>query len=238
VDMAESLVDIGKRHGTDKADPQRLMLPAYDHHLAEAREREITLVEIGVLDGSSLRMWRDYFPRGNINGIDISPAAAQHEDKRNRIRVFIGSQEDTAFLTKVIDETGRPDVVIDDGSHLAQHQINSLLALWPLVKPGGWYIVEDIHTSYLPEFGMGYRRFGTMVEFLKNVVDDVNDIWHQGNPTLAQCESVSFYGETCVIQKLKIRRVRDATIFGRENPGPLQVEKDWSKPQITKPTTP
>jgi hypothetical protein len=225
-DAPESLLDIGRRHGTDKAHPERVMLPAYDHHLSEARESSITLVEIGVLDGNSLRMWRDYFPRGNINGVDISPAAARHEDKRHRIRVFIGSQGDADFLEKMIDEIGRPDVVIDDGSHRAQHQITSLLTLWPLVKPGGWYIVEDIHTSYLPEYGMGWRRFGTTVELLKGVADDVNDIWHQGPTTLSECASVSFYAETCVIRKLKIPRVRQSTILGRDNPAPLQVDLD------------
>src|SRR6478736_6325162 len=112
VDMAESLVDIGKRHGTDKAVPERVMLPAYEMHLSEAREREITLVEIGVLEGNSLRMWRDYFPRGQINGVDISPDAALQEDKRNRIRVFVGSQSDTDFLKSMLDEIGHPDVVI------------------------------------------------------------------------------------------------------------------------------
>jgi len=206
--MAESLLDIGKRHGTDKANPGRVMLAAYDQHLSEAREREITLVEIGVLEGNSLRMWRDYFPRGKINGVDISPAAALQEDKHNSIRIFIGSQRDTDFLENMIGEIGHPDVVIDDGSHRAQDQITTLLALWPLVNPGGWYIVEDTHTSYLEEYGMGWRRFGTTIEFLKNVVDDVNDIWHQGTTTLSDCESVSFYGETCIIRKRKIPRAR------------------------------
>lgn len=224
MDMAESLLDIGKRNGTDKANPQRVMLEAYDQHLSEAREREITLVEIGVLDGNSLRMWRDYFPRGNINGVDISPDAARHEDKRNRIRVFIGSQNDRDFLKKMIDEVGHPDVVIDDGSHRAEDQIISMSVLWPLVKPGGWYIVEDIHTSYFEEYGMGLRRFGATVEFLKSVVDDVNDIWHQGTPTLTDCESVSFYGETCVIRKRKIPRVRPASVLGRDNPAPPRGE--------------
>jgi|SRR5579871_72667 len=224
VDMTESLLDIGKRHGTDKAHPERVMLEAYDRHLSEAREREITLVEIGVLDGNSLRMWRDYFPRGNINGIDIRPAADKQQDERNRIRVFIGSQNDKDFLVDVIAKTGHPDVVVDDGSHRAHDQITSLLTLWPFVTPGGWYIVEDIHTSYLPEYEMGWRRFGTTVELLKGVADDVNDIWHQGPTTLSECASVSFYGETCIIRKAKVPRVRQPTILGRDNPTPLRVD--------------
>jgi hypothetical protein len=125
----------------------------------------------------------------------------------------------------MIAEIGHPDIVIDDGSHLGQDQITSLLTLWPFVKPGGCYIVEDIHTSYLPEFGMGWRQFGTAVEFLKNVVDDVNNIWHQAVPTLEDCGSVSFYGETCILRKLKTPRVRGATILGRDNPAPLRIDR-------------
>jgi hypothetical protein len=75
---------------------------------------------------------------------------------------------------------------------------------------------------------MGWRRFGTTVEFLKNVVDDVNDIWHAGATTLSECASVSFYGETCIIRKMEIPRTRPSTILGRDNPGPLRVETEWS----------
>ena len=102
-------------------------------------------------------MWRDYFHRGTINGVDISPDAALQEDERNRIRVFIGSQSDTDFLENMIDEIGHLDVVIDDGSHLGRDQITTLLALWPFVKPGGWYTSR---TSSIAHTKSGSSAFG------------------------------------------------------------------------------
>ena len=72
-------------------------------------------------------MWRDYFPLGRIYGVDIDADAMQHEDER--IRVFIGSQSDGAFLENVVAESGKPDIIIDDGSHLASDQIAALSSI-------------------------------------------------------------------------------------------------------------
>ena len=145
-------------------------------------------------------MWRDYFPLGSIYGIDIDAKAMQHEDER--IHVFIGSQSDDAFLENVVAKSGKLDIIIDDGSHLASDQIGSLLHLWPHLKPGGYYIVEDTHTSYLPDYRMGLRQPGTTIEFLKSVVDDVHIMWHDGEVTLPHVEWLVFANETCLMRKL------------------------------------
>jgi hypothetical protein len=195
-----TLREIGSRTGTDKAEPRRTILDLYDQHLRTLRDEQLTLVEIGVFRGDSLRMWRDYFPLGRIYGIDINADAMQHEDER--IRVFIGSQSDGPFLDRVVAECGKPDIIIDDGSHLASDQIGSLLHLWPHLKPGGYYIVEDTHTSYLSDYRMGLHQPGTTIELLKNVVDDVHAMWHDGEITLPQCEWVVFANETCLLRKL------------------------------------
>jgi len=195
-----TLRELGSRAGTDKAEPRRTILDLYDQHLRALRDEQITLLEIGVFRGESLRMWRDYFPLGRIYGVDIDADAMQHEDER--IRVFIGSQSDDAFLDNVIAESGEPDIIIDDGSHLASDQIGSLLHLWPHLKPGGYYIVEDTHTSYLSDYHMALRQPGTTIELLKNVVDDVHAMWHDGEITLPRCEWVVFANETCLIRKL------------------------------------
>jgi cephalosporin hydroxylase len=197
---ALTLREIGARTGTDKAEPRRTILDLYDQHLRTLRNEPITLLEIGVFRGESLRMWRDYFPLGRIYGVDIEPDSMQHEDER--IRVFIGSQSDVAFLENVVAESGNPDIIVDDGSHLASDQIGSLLHLWPHLKPGGYYIVEDTHTSYLSNYRMGFRQPGTTIELLKKVIDDVHVMWHDGEVTLPQCEWVFFASETCLIRKL------------------------------------
>ncbi len=96
---------------------------------------------------------------------------------------------------------GRANRSVDDGSHLARDQIGTLLHLWPHVKAEGTYIVEDTHTSYLPDYGMRWREPGTTMEFLKGVADDVHFHWHDRPVLLRDCESVSFFSGSCVLRK-------------------------------------
>ena len=192
------LYDIGARHGTDKAG-QREILRVYEEYFEPLRVTELVLVEIGVLGGASLRMWREYFPRAQIFGIDVDPEAEAHAD--DRITVLIGSQSDTRFLDTVLERTGRPDIVLDDGSHLARDQITTLLHLWRHVKPGGFYLVEDLHTSYMREYNMRWREPGTTMEFLKDVADDVNRAWHDRPVIFRDVYSLGFFQELCVLRK-------------------------------------
>jgi predicted O-methyltransferase YrrM len=198
----ESLYAIAERHGTDKAGPARRFLWVYQAHLAPLRDKAISLLEIGVFGGASLRMWRDYFPGGRIFGIDVNPSAWHHADER--IEIFIGDQTDTDFLDSVVRLTGPLDVVVDDGGHEAAQQITTLLHLWPRLKPGGMYAVEDIHTSYLPQYGMGWRQAGSTVEFLKDVADDVNTQWHNQPLVLGDVDSIAFHEYVCVIRKSRV----------------------------------
>lgn len=111
------------------------------------RGKHPTVLEIGVSHGGSLQMWRDYFGRGStIIGLDIDERLRSLEDPG--FRVVIGDQSDPVFLKSLADQYGPFDIVIDDGSHAPAHQVASLTALWPHVKVGGVYLVEDLHTSY------------------------------------------------------------------------------------------
>jgi len=194
----QGLYDIGDRHGTDKAG-ERHLLRVYEEYFEPLRTKELVLVEIGVLGGASLRMWREYFPRARIFGVDIDPEAEAHAG--DRIDVMIGSQSDTRFLDGLLERTGRPDIVLDDGSHLARDQITTLLHLWRYVKPGGIYVVEDLHTSYMPAYNMRWRERGTTVEFLKDIADDVNEAWHDRPVVLRDVYSLAFFQELCILRK-------------------------------------
>jgi len=163
------------------------------------RDDAITLLEIGVLGGASLRMWRGFFEQGRIFGVDFKPEAATHAD--SRIEILIGDQTDLGFLDRVVAAAGPLDVVIDDGGHRARQQTASLIFLWPHIKPGGYYIIEDTHTSYLDEYGMGWREPGTTIEFLKGIVDDIHSRWHDKPALIRPCHSIAFYDEACVLRK-------------------------------------
>lgn len=143
--MPESLDAIGLRHRTDKASDMNDLLSFYARYLEPMRESSVRVLEIGVLNGASLRTWHDYFPRGSIVGVDVNPDALAHVG--DRISIEIGSQSRERDL-KHIASLGPFDLVVDDGSHIWSHQIRTFQLLAPAVRPGGFYVIEDIDTSY------------------------------------------------------------------------------------------
>jgi Methyltransferase domain len=198
-----SLDTIALRHGTDKASNCHGFTAIYEPLFAPFRFEPITLLEIGVLAGASVRTWGEYFPAATIIGIDIRPSALAHES--DRVSILIGDQADREFLLTAA-ERGPFQIIIDDGAHMPEEQITSLLTLWPYVAPGGIYAVEDIHTSYLElEDGKWHRLGrlgeGTMVERLKDIIDDVNQKWHDQPVALEALASVHVHPELAVFIK-------------------------------------
>jgi demethylmacrocin O-methyltransferase len=113
----------------------------YEHYLSPHREDIESVLEIGILEGRSLRAWRDYFPNAEVYGMDINPQSLFTED---RIQCTLGDQGDQHSLVSVARKYGPFDFICDDGSHVFHHQLVSLLTLWEYVNFGGFYIIEDI----------------------------------------------------------------------------------------------
>jgi hypothetical protein len=179
-------------------------LPVYERHFERFRGKDFGMLEIGVFRGGSLELWRRYFgDRMRLFGIDINPACAELVDKPNEVR--IGSQADPEFLKRVVDEMGSVEIVLDDGSHVAEHQRISFETLFPLLADGGLYVIEDISTSYWRKnFDGGYRRPGTAIEMAKSVIDDMHHWYHGRNFVSAardQVAGVHFYDSIVVIEK-------------------------------------
>src|SRR5262249_53251240 len=147
-----------KQYDTDKV--KHGYLKQYDSILQPLIDREVKLLELGVHKGGSLLLWRDYFPKGTIVGIDRQ--LADDLAGEERIQTFQGSQEDARFLTEVATKTAPEgfDVVIDDASHLAQP---TRACFWHLfdnhLKPSGLYAIEDWGTGYWDDWpdGKTYR---------------------------------------------------------------------------------
>ena len=115
------------------------------------RADPMRILEIGVLLGSSLRLWKQYFanPETLIVGIDIRPECVEFDAPADGIRVRIGSQADAEFLKSVVMEFGPFDLIIDDGSHHSSHMITSFNHLYSEgLKDNGIYFVEDLHANY------------------------------------------------------------------------------------------
>lgn len=151
--MDESLDAIGILEGTDKSSIGHGYLRHYDRILRHIRHEPITLLEIGIFQGASLRAWSHYFDLAKIVGVDIKSECRRYAD--GRCEVEIGSQADPQFLD-ALGRKWRPDVIIDDGSHQADHVILTFRNLFPHLRPDGIYIVEDLHLHSGP-FGHQYR---------------------------------------------------------------------------------
>lgn len=106
-------------------------------------EGQFTLLEIGVWKGDSLKMWREYNPQLIIHGVDIHPLI----DKVEGANIHIGSQSDYSFITQLVMKTS-PDFVIDDGSHRYSDIMSTFMFVYPLLKKGAYYFIEDLHASY------------------------------------------------------------------------------------------
>ena len=174
-----SLPDLARQFKTDKWGQHRYA-QHYQRHLEHLRDEPINLLEIGVggytdptRGGESLRMWKAFFPRATIFGLDLHEKSALEED---RIRIFRADQSAADSLRLVAEQIGALHVVVDDGSHLSAHVRTSFETLFPLLEPDGIYAVEDLQTSYWPEFGGSEdphdRR--TSMAMVKDLVDGMN----------------------------------------------------------------
>jgi hypothetical protein len=173
-----SLTALAVVHWSDKAGAHRYT-QYYERHLRHLRRRPIVLLEIGVggydsptWGGASLRMWRDYFFRGEIHGLDIYEKRIDEP----RIHVHRGDQCDQRFMEDLGARFGPFDVIVDDGSHRNDDIRASFAALFARhLRPHGFYVIEDMATAYNPQYGGGPPGHpGTSVELVKSLIDAVN----------------------------------------------------------------
>ena len=178
----------------------------YDRHLSRFRNTHLHVVEIGVYQGGSLQMWKEYFgPRSRLFGVDINPACKQLEEEQ--IEVIIGDQSDRRFLRSLPQRVPKIDVLIDDGGHRMEQQIRTFEELFPCIDENGVYVCEDLHTSYWRGWGGGYKRRGTFIEYSKDFIDRLH-AWHSREPQklgvtdfTKSVHSLHYYDSILVIEK-------------------------------------
>lgn len=137
---------------TDKASSGHNYTRVYEKYLEPLRQEPLLIFEVGIggyqypeRGGESLRMWERYFPNARIVGIDVYP---KQIDGGDRIFTEQGSQDDEAFMASLVNKYGAPDLIIDDASHVNKLTIRTFEILFPMLKPGGLYFCEDVHTSF------------------------------------------------------------------------------------------
>ena len=133
--------------------------------------KPITFIEVGVFNGGSLHMWREYFgEQARIIGVDFNPIARELE--KDGFEIYIGNQESSEFWLELKNKVGYVDIILDDGGHKNGQQIAALYNGVELIRDGGVIVIEDTHTSY-------FRRFGnpspfSFISYSKKIIDVIN----------------------------------------------------------------
>ena len=207
---------------TDKASTHHGYTRVYEQYLEPLRQEPITLLELGWGGhedpnggGQSAWLWRRYFPNATIVVVDIEPKTVRVEG----VDLHQGSQADPELLKALHDRYGDFDVIIDDASHLSSLTIRSWELLYPFLRPGGLYFVEDTHMAYHAHFygaaeanpdpdGRTSTGKPTAMQYLRRLADEVN---YHGPGDLElfpkrywlgySLESVHFYYNLAVIRK-------------------------------------
>ncbi|MER5704796.1 class I SAM-dependent methyltransferase [Micromonospora sp. NPDC002296] len=174
------LAELSLRNGSDKWG-LHYYTPHYTRHFGPLRHQPLVVLELGIggfgnpaSGGGSLRMWKRFFPRAVFYGVDIFDKTPIREQ---RVHTVQGDLSDEGFLRSLGTDLGPFDIVIDDGSHRNADVITAFRALFPHVRAGGLYVVEDLQTSYWPGYGGSSERLDdrtTSMGFLKSLLDGLH----------------------------------------------------------------
>lgn len=210
------LQNLGLKFGTDKSGihtfNNRSFLDNYEIFFKYLKEIKFSFLEIGVLNGASLKVWENYFKHAKIIGLDIDPSKKQFEN--NRIQIYTGSQNDPMIINQIKkDHPEKFGIILDDASHLNHLTIESFNLLFDHVLPGGLYIIEDTHCTYGSDtFEEDAKNWPSMnlnsintdynnnrQTFLDFILPKIKNLDHKSGDIFA----IHFYSETLIIEKTK-----------------------------------
>jgi len=180
---------------------------------------EITFVEVGVLHGGSLFMWREYFgKKARIIGIDLNSKAKELE--KYGFEIFIGSQSDKIFWKNFFNKVGKIDILLDDGGHGNRQQIVTLSEAIHNTNDEGTIVIEDIHTSYLKRFGNPSGH--SFINYSKYLIDVINSRFpdtkiKKSNDFRNKIYSISFYDSIVAIRINSKKCIETTLLKNNEN---------------------
>ena len=148
----KSLNDYAEKYGADKQKNKHNYVAVYEPIFSPFRNDVFNFLEIGINRCYSHKMWRDYFPNATIYGIDIRNSCVVNHSKEERMVLTQVDQGDKQQLIEYANASPQWRVIMDDGSHKSSHQKLTFEVLWDSLEPGGYYIVEDTHTSFWDRF--------------------------------------------------------------------------------------
>jgi hypothetical protein len=250
--LRKSLRTLYEEHSTGKVSHKwDLYLDLYDRALGPYRDRPIDMVEVGVQNGGSLEIWSQYFPRARkIVGCDIDPRCAALRYSDPRIRVVVGPINERATSEEIARHAPEFDIFIDDGSHTSADINATFYNYFHRVRPGGVFLIEDLHCAYYPQAGGGLDAPGGSMGFLKLLADAIHrDHWQEAvslaermapylppgtrvdDSFAADILGITFYDSVCVVEKRapgKSARLGPPVIVGDTaivDPEPLEIRR-------------
>lgn len=159
----DPLSELALKHGTDKGPNLgwHNYTPHYHELFGPWRNDVKIVLEIGVYQGASLKMWRDYFPNAQIVGMDYAKEVTENylrslNDMEGRTNVFIGNQSDPEDLQSLMNWFPDFDIIVDDGSHNPNDYLVSFWHLWPVTEM--FYVIEDIDPQFSEQTLSGVRE--------------------------------------------------------------------------------
>ena len=179
----------------------------YDRYLSRYIGKNANILEIGIDKGGSLELWHKFLENSTIYGIDSNPEIKNINFDFN-VDLELGDQADITFWQNYLNIRPEFDIIIDDGGHHMGQQITTLISIFPRLREGGVYIIEDVHTSYVKSYGGGFKSPESLVEVCKGLIEMINyEFITELNPPeqLAQifynlC-NISFYNSVIVLEK-------------------------------------
>jgi demethylmacrocin O-methyltransferase len=215
-----NLNKLAKKYKSDKYG-SHFYTPIYQKYMWSKKNKKINIFEIGVgglepkvgysginTGGESLKMWRDFFKKGKIVGLDI---VKKNLKLGKRVEIFHGSQNDSLILDKIIKKYKKFDFIIDDGSHNYKDVKYSFEYLLHSLNDGGYYFIEDTQSSYIRELGGDGANLDnqkTVINYFKKIIDKINhkeieNPYYKQNFFDKNITEIHFYHNLIVIKKDK-----------------------------------
>ena len=172
------LTELAHEFGNDRGDVYKEGKPGngyteiYGPLFEEGIEETKKVLELGAHKGQGLLMWQEYFPNAEIYGMEIlesnnlwkAPEGPSYTEKDTRVHVMVGNCGKKEDLDRLIEKYGGDfDIIIDDCGHLSDQQQFSMAYLFPFLKPGGIYIIEDLNAPYVNDGFIGSRDTCRMI---------------------------------------------------------------------------
>ena len=173
--------EIHRAHTGKVSDKWTSYFPVYDRLYRDIREQSVRIVEVGVQNGGSLEVLARYFPKAaRIVGCDIVPACGNLRYDDPRVSVIVGDINAPEVQARLKDEMAPIDLFIDDGSHRSADIVAAFANYFPLLAPGGIFLIEDTSTLYAEGWGGGVLNQRSAQFLFKHLIDVINyEHWHK-----------------------------------------------------------